>query len=213
MLAWENSGFSVDASVRITLLDRDVPRYFESLEHLLRYCAGPPFALERLSVTRDASGRIARIRHVLPRHWITIWAANWIGPGRKRKSTQPRTTRCGRPSRRSPSGTSGSSAIQRPAGMRVTDTAQKAAAAPMCQADSAGGGGVSTAVPGVRRRHPADLVHHGAGPDPEDPHPPRRTARTAAALARQRAAHRLATRTGSTWVAPASLWRTAPSRG
>ena len=89
MLAWDNSGFSVDASVRITLLDRDVPRYFESLEHLLRYCAGPPFALERLSVTRDASGRIARIRHVLPRHWITIWAANWVGPGRKRKSTQP----------------------------------------------------------------------------------------------------------------------------
>jgi hypothetical protein len=25
MLAWENSGFSVDASVRITLIDRDVP--------------------------------------------------------------------------------------------------------------------------------------------------------------------------------------------
>ncbi|MFM8791228.1 MAG: IS91 family transposase, partial [Solirubrobacterales bacterium] len=37
MLAWENSGFSVDASVRITLLDRDVPSYFQSLEHLLRY--------------------------------------------------------------------------------------------------------------------------------------------------------------------------------
>jgi hypothetical protein len=36
MLAWENSGFSVDASVRITLLDRDVPSYFRSLEHLLR---------------------------------------------------------------------------------------------------------------------------------------------------------------------------------
>jgi hypothetical protein len=34
----------------------------------LRYCAGPPFALERLSVTRDASGRIARVRYVLPRH-------------------------------------------------------------------------------------------------------------------------------------------------
>jgi len=28
MLAWENSGFSVDASVRITLVDRDVPSYF-----------------------------------------------------------------------------------------------------------------------------------------------------------------------------------------
>ena len=38
MLAWENSGFSVDASVRITLIDRDVPSYFRSLEHLLRYC-------------------------------------------------------------------------------------------------------------------------------------------------------------------------------
>ena len=27
------------------------------LEHLLRYCARPPFALERLSVIRDADGR------------------------------------------------------------------------------------------------------------------------------------------------------------
>ena len=34
MLARENSGFSVDASVRITLIDRDVPSYFRSLEHL-----------------------------------------------------------------------------------------------------------------------------------------------------------------------------------
>ncbi|MFM7107004.1 MAG: transposase [Planctomycetaceae bacterium] len=41
MLAWENSGFSIDASVRISLLDRDVPSYFKSLEHLLRYCARP----------------------------------------------------------------------------------------------------------------------------------------------------------------------------
>ena len=85
MLACENSGFSVDASVRITLIDRDVPSYFGSLEHLLRYCARPPFALDRLSVTRDASGRIARIRYLLPRHK----AANWVGPGRGRKSTRP----------------------------------------------------------------------------------------------------------------------------
>jgi len=42
MLAWVNSGFSVDASVRITLIDRAVPNYFKSLEHLLRYCARPP---------------------------------------------------------------------------------------------------------------------------------------------------------------------------
>jgi len=62
-----------------------VPSYFQSLEHLLRYCARPPFALERLSVIRDASGRISRIRYVMPRHK----AANWVGPGRSRESTQP----------------------------------------------------------------------------------------------------------------------------
>jgi hypothetical protein len=85
MLAWENTGFSIDASVRITLVDRDVPSFFQSLEHLLRYCARPPFALERLSVTRGPDGRIARIRYVLPRHK----AATWGGPGRGRKSTRP----------------------------------------------------------------------------------------------------------------------------
>ena len=85
MLRWENSGFSVDASVRITLIDRDVPSYFKSLEHLLRYCARPPFALERLSVIRGEDGRISRVRYVLPRHKAT----NWVGPGRGRKSTRP----------------------------------------------------------------------------------------------------------------------------
>ena len=85
MLARENSGFSVDASVRITLIDRDVPSYFQSLEHLLRYCARPPFALERLSVIRGEDGRATKVRYVLPRHK----AANWVGPGRGRKSTRP----------------------------------------------------------------------------------------------------------------------------
>jgi hypothetical protein len=85
MLAWENSGFSIDASVRIALIDRDVPSYFQSLEHLLRYCARPPFALERLSVTHDASGRATKVRYVLPRHKT----ANWVGPGRSRTSTRP----------------------------------------------------------------------------------------------------------------------------
>jgi len=36
-------------------------------------------------VIRGAAGRISRIRYVLPRHK----AANWVGPGRVRKSTQP----------------------------------------------------------------------------------------------------------------------------
>jgi hypothetical protein len=53
----------------------------------LRYWARPPFALERLSVIRGPDGRIARIRYVLPRHK----AANWVGPGRGRKSTRPGT--------------------------------------------------------------------------------------------------------------------------
>jgi len=75
----------VDASVRITLIDRDVPSYFQSLENLLRYCARPPFALERLSVMRGEDGRIACVRYVFPRHK----AANWVGPGRGRKSTRP----------------------------------------------------------------------------------------------------------------------------
>ncbi|MEI6257566.1 MAG: transposase [Planctomycetota bacterium] len=85
MLAWENSGFSIDASVRISLIDRDVPSYFQSLEHLLRYCARPPFALERLSVIRGPDGRITHVRYVLPRHK----AANWVGRGRGRKATGP----------------------------------------------------------------------------------------------------------------------------
>ncbi len=85
MFAWENSGFSLDASVRIAMIDRDVPSYFQSLEHLLRYCARPPFALERLSVIRGPAGRITQVRYVLPRHK----AANWVGRGRGRKSTRP----------------------------------------------------------------------------------------------------------------------------
>ena len=60
MLAWENSGFSIDASVRIALADRDVPGYFRSLEHLVRYCARPAFALERLFLLQSCDGQIGR---------------------------------------------------------------------------------------------------------------------------------------------------------
>jgi len=85
MLTWENSGFSVDASVRITLFRLQLRVYCQPLEHLLRSFARPPFALERLSVSRGPVGRITRIRYVLPRHK----AATWVGPGRQRKSTRP----------------------------------------------------------------------------------------------------------------------------
>ena len=85
MIARENSGFSVDASVRITLFRLQLRVYCQPLEHLLRYCARPPFALERLSVMRGEDGRIACVRYVLPRHK----AANWVGPGRGWKSARP----------------------------------------------------------------------------------------------------------------------------
>ena len=42
MLAYQHSGFSVDAGVCIQAHDR------AALERLLRYCARPPFAMERL---------------------------------------------------------------------------------------------------------------------------------------------------------------------
>ena len=42
MLAYQHSGFSVDAGVRIEPHDR------AALERLLRYCARPPFAMDRL---------------------------------------------------------------------------------------------------------------------------------------------------------------------
>ncbi len=48
MRQWDNSGgFSVDAGVRVEARDR------AGLERLLRYCARPPFALERLAWTEE----------------------------------------------------------------------------------------------------------------------------------------------------------------
>jgi hypothetical protein len=85
MLAWQHSGFSVDASVRISLADRDVPGYLRRLEHLLRYCARLAVALQRLSVVSNSGDSLERDRYTLPRHQ----RGNWVGPGRTRKSTRP----------------------------------------------------------------------------------------------------------------------------
>ncbi|MFM7520807.1 MAG: glycosyltransferase family 9 protein [Planctomycetota bacterium] len=59
------------------------------------------------------------------------------------------------------------------------------------QADGPGGGGVSTCVPHLRRRHPAHRLHHGAGADPENPHASWRTARATTPLSRPWPADRL----------------------
>jgi len=58
MLTWDHGGgFSLDASVRIEATDRT------GLERLIRYCARPPFALERLQLV---DGRSDQILYVLP---------------------------------------------------------------------------------------------------------------------------------------------------
>ena len=62
--------------------------YFRSVEHLLRYCARPAFALERLSVVPSTGDRPELVRYALPRHK----RGDWVGPGRARKSTRPTTS-------------------------------------------------------------------------------------------------------------------------
>ncbi len=58
MASWgHNSGFSVDASVRIEAKD------CAGLERLARYCARPVFASERLSWAREGE----RLRYRLPK--------------------------------------------------------------------------------------------------------------------------------------------------
>ena len=57
MLGYQHNGFSVDAGVCIQAHDR------AGLERLLRYCARPPFALERLR----KEGNVWRHRRNRPR--------------------------------------------------------------------------------------------------------------------------------------------------
>ena len=63
MLTWQASGgFSVDASVHIPAWDR------AGLERLLRYCARPPFALDRLELRTygEAAASSERVVYRLP---------------------------------------------------------------------------------------------------------------------------------------------------
>jgi hypothetical protein len=58
MLGWDHGGgFSLDANVRIESHDR------AGLERLIRYCARPPFALERLHLV---GGRSDQVLYILP---------------------------------------------------------------------------------------------------------------------------------------------------
>ena len=58
MLSWDHGGgFSLDASVRIEATDR------AGLERLIRYCARPPFSLDRLHLV---GGRSDQVLYLLP---------------------------------------------------------------------------------------------------------------------------------------------------
>ena len=60
MLAYQHSGFSVDADVCIEARDR------VALERLLRYCARPPFAMDRLRKEGAALAYRCAKRHSEP---------------------------------------------------------------------------------------------------------------------------------------------------
>jgi hypothetical protein len=62
----------------------------------LHACAATDAAADMLRWKHGEFSIAARVRialldrDVLPRRWVTLWAANWVGPGRSRKSTWPR---------------------------------------------------------------------------------------------------------------------------
>lgn len=58
--------------------------YCQPLEHLVRYCARPAFALERLSVG-GGGDQPERIFYTLPRHK----RGQWVGSGRNQKVPAP----------------------------------------------------------------------------------------------------------------------------
>jgi hypothetical protein len=177
-------------------IDRDVPSYFQSLEHLLRYCARPPFALERLSVIRGPAGRITQVRYVLPRHCVTIWAANWVGRGRGRKSTRPGGGCCDANPNQKPRSHDNSRIAWAKLMARVGE--EFPLECPNC------GGDIRhiafrlfyecETIPGLRTVGNLRLLRTScprSGADPENPHALGRTARATSRLSRSWPAHRL----------------------
>ena len=67
MRGWAHGGFSLDAAVRIAGPDR------AGLERLLRYCARPPFALERLEQILLALGEPPRPPPISPARGPPAW--------------------------------------------------------------------------------------------------------------------------------------------
>jgi hypothetical protein len=95
MVARENSGFSVDARVRITLLRLQLRVYCQLLEQLLRYCARPPFALEcpacggdirLIAIITEPAETAGRSRPTSNRRFASGRRPGWLRP---RKAAPP----------------------------------------------------------------------------------------------------------------------------
>ena len=85
MLTWEHSGHEIDDQRANLVLRLEVRVSSQPLEHLVRYCARPAFALERLSVVGGGGDKPKRILYTLPRHK----RGQWVGSGRNQKAPAP----------------------------------------------------------------------------------------------------------------------------
>ena len=146
LLTYQHSGFSVDAGVCIAAHDR------AGLERLLRYCARPSFAMERLRT--EGNDLVYRC------------AKQYSEPtsdkrGAKVDEINGRARAC-----------RGSTAGQRaPNHARARATQARTGALPVGSADRQNLQGVPAAVPDVRRADAPDCVHHAQRRHPANTRP------------------------------------------
>jgi hypothetical protein len=160
MLSWENSGFSVDASVRIAL---NRPRCAE----LFSEPGTPP------AVLRPGANGVVELS---PFEFLDP-LADLVPPSRHSPSGMSASGRMPRPVAMRSADMRRAEMPPATAATRATNLAPTTPRDAKGQAHGPGGRGVSFCVPGVWWRHPTHRVHHRAGADPEDPETPRRTAR------------------------------------
>ena len=198
MLAWANSGFSLDASVCIASQER------VGLERLLRYCARPPFALERIEQVNEE-----RIVYRLPRPQrdgrtalsltpleLIDHLAALIPPPRLHRHRYHGVLAPNAPLRLA------ATAYGRDADLGGAPPAAKAPASPAAAATKARSSAhypwamltrpsvphPAARLPPLRRRHAHHRLHHRDRPRAADSHPHRRARRAAQDRPRPRTA-------------------------
>jgi hypothetical protein len=186
MLAYEHSGFSVDAGVCIEAHDR------AALERLLRYCARPPFAMERLrkegaalvyrcakprsEPTGDKRGAKVDELHLTPLELINRIAA-LVPPPRTHRHRYFGVLAPNSPLRASVTALavwSGASGQCNPNPARTSATQALTGPLPVGGFDRPHLRGVPAGVPDVQWADAPDRVHHRGLADQEDPEPHRR---------------------------------------